>query len=216
MCSFCSRCHTEAALPSSSSIGTSPYSAHRTVTRPCPNLPGPGSSSPIDEGKKPFFAALRSSVDSSARPTDSGISSRLSSSSVSPLCSGGAPAGIRKPVRYQFDGRTHPGSRSDARSWPAPGPIRSRFRASTRRSRTLSESIGAPSIAAMMFVMPAGYLHLSALRALPLTGGITLPAIRKTQDRFCRHLSLPHGSMSGVRALIFTTDGEHNITAPPS
>ena len=57
--------------------------------------------------KKPFFAALRSSVDSSARPADSGISSRSSSSSVSLLCSGGAPAGIRKPVRYQFEGRTH-------------------------------------------------------------------------------------------------------------
>ena len=50
----------------------------------------------------------------------------------------------------------------------------------------------------------------------PRPSVLTLPAIRKTQDRFCKHLSLPHGSMSGVRALIFTTDGEHNITAPPS
>ena len=98
---------------------------------------------PIEEGKKPFFAALRSSVDSSASPADSGISPRSSSSSASPPCSGGEPAGIRKPVRYQFEGRTHPGSRSEARSWPAPGPIRSSLRASTRRSRTSREVVEA-------------------------------------------------------------------------
>ena len=54
----------------------------------------------------------------------------------------GELAGTSKPVRYQFEGRTHPGSRSEARAWPAPGPIRSRFRASTKRSRTTVESAG--------------------------------------------------------------------------
>ena len=73
---------------------------------------------PIDEGKKPFLAALRSSFDSSARPADSGTTSTSSSSSASALFSGGVPDGIRKPVRYQFDGRTQPGSRSSARHGP--------------------------------------------------------------------------------------------------
>ena len=44
-----------------------------------------------------------------------------SSSSASALFSGGVPDGIRKPVRYQFEGRTQPGSRSSARAWPGPG-----------------------------------------------------------------------------------------------
>ena len=68
----------------------------------------------MDDGKKPFFAALRSSDDSSASPPESGVSSRSSSSSASALRSGSVPDGIRKPVRYQFEGRTQPGSRSPA------------------------------------------------------------------------------------------------------
>ena len=61
---------------------------------------------------------------------------------LSALRSGGAPAGIRKPVKYQFEGRTPAGNRSDARSRPASGPIKSRFRAWTRRLRTSREVAG--------------------------------------------------------------------------
>ena len=100
-------------LPHRSSLAVIVLDRHQTVVGPSDRVTltvsepsGTRKLKPIDDGKKPFFAALRSSVDSSARPADSGISSRLSSSSVSPLCSGGAPAGIRKPVRYQFEGRT--------------------------------------------------------------------------------------------------------------
>jgi hypothetical protein len=96
----------------------------------------------MDEGKYAFFAALRSSFDSSARPADSGTSSKSSSSSASARFSGGVPVGIRNPVRYQFEGRTQPGSRSSASAWPAPGPTRSRTSASTRRARTSSEVAG--------------------------------------------------------------------------
>src|SRR3972149_727980 len=67
-----------------------------------------------------------------------------SSSSASALLSGGVPDGIRKPVRYQFEGRTRPGSRSSASAWPAHGPTRSSFRASTSLARTSSELAGAP------------------------------------------------------------------------
>ena len=90
--------------------------------------------------KKPFFAALRSSVDSSARPADSGISSRSSSSSVSLLRSGGALAGIRKPVRYR---RRDPLPRHTAalpaeaghgRAFP---PVRPRRRRPPRHGRRL-------------------------------------------------------------------------------
>src|SRR5687767_4942986 len=93
----------------------------------------------MEEGKKPFFAALRSSVLSSARPADSGTSSKSSSSSASALFSGGDPDGIRKPVRYQFEGRTQPGIRSSASAWPAQGPTRSSFKASTSLLRTSKE-----------------------------------------------------------------------------
>lgn len=96
----------------------------------------------MDEGKKAFFAALRSSFDSSARPADSGTSSNSSSSSASARFSGGVPAGTRNPVRYQVEGRTQPGNRSSASAWPAPGPTRSIRSASTRRSRTSSEVAG--------------------------------------------------------------------------
>src|SRR3954465_520168 len=91
---------------------------------------------PIDEGKKPFLAAFPSSLDSSARPADSGTSSKLSSSSESALFSGGVPVGIKKPVRYQFEGRIQPGSFSSARLCPGHGPTRSSLTASTSRDLT--------------------------------------------------------------------------------
>ena len=58
---------------------------------------------------------------------------------VAALWSGGVPDGIRKPVRYQFDGRTQPGNRSSASVCPAQGPTRSSFRASTSLARTSRE-----------------------------------------------------------------------------
>jgi hypothetical protein len=67
---------------------------------------------PIEDGKWLFFAALRSSVDSSASPVESGTRDKSSSSSMSELFSGGVPDGIRKPVKYQFDGPTKAGSYS--------------------------------------------------------------------------------------------------------
>ena len=51
--------------------------------------------------------------------------------------------GIRKPVRYQFDGRTQPGSSSCASWWPGRGPTRSSSSASTSRSRTSSGAAAA-------------------------------------------------------------------------
>jgi hypothetical protein len=56
---------------------------------------------------------------------------------------GRVPEGIRKPVRYQFDGRSRRCKRSSASACPAPGPTRASFRASTRRKRTSSEAAGA-------------------------------------------------------------------------
>ena len=77
-------------------------------------------------------AALRSSFDSSVSPADSGMVSRSSSSSTSPLRSGGVPVGIRKPATYQFEGRSRPGNCSAPSTCPPQGPTRSSFRASTR------------------------------------------------------------------------------------
>ena len=92
---------------------------------------------PIEDGKKPFLAALRSSFDSSARPADSGISLPCRRPRRRRcFFSGGVPDGIRKPVRYQFEGRTQPGSRSSASACPGQGPTRSSFSASTSRART--------------------------------------------------------------------------------
>ena len=90
-------------------------SPQRTITARASALASTRKLNPIDDGKKPFFAALRSSADSSASPLDDGVSSMSSSSSASALNSGFVPDGIRKPVRYQVDGRTQPGSRSAAR-----------------------------------------------------------------------------------------------------
>ena len=45
--------------------------------------------------------------------------------SPSTLFSGGVPDKIRKPVKYQFDGRTHPGIRFSAGASPAQEPPRS-------------------------------------------------------------------------------------------
>jgi hypothetical protein len=72
-----------------------------------------------------------------------GTSPISSSSSASALCSGGVPEGIRKPARYQLDGRSQPGRRSSASACPAPGPTRVSFRASTRPVRTSGEVAGA-------------------------------------------------------------------------
>lgn len=66
---------------------------------------GTRNERPFEDGKNLFFAALRSSLDSSASPADSGTSSKSSSSSASARFSGGVPEGMGKPVRYQFDGR---------------------------------------------------------------------------------------------------------------
>ena len=96
----------------------------------------------MEDGKKPFLAVLRSSADSSAKPLSTGTVSRSSSSSRSALASGGVDAGIRKPVKYQLDGRVQPRRRSPAYRWPAQGPTRSRFTAWTRRLRAVSESAG--------------------------------------------------------------------------
>ena len=96
----------------------------------------------------------RVSFDSSVRPADSGTVSRSSSSSTSPLRSGGVPVGIRKPATYQFDGRSRPGNCSAPSSWPTQGPTRSSFSASTRRERTSRESVGARSVAVMARRVP--------------------------------------------------------------
>ena len=95
----------------------------------------------MDEGKKPFFAARRSSVESSPSPPLSATSGS-SSTSASPRCSIGAPRGTRNPVRYQLDGRTQPGNRSSASGWLAHGPIRSSRSAWTIASRTSADSAG--------------------------------------------------------------------------
>src|SRR5947209_8512050 len=129
---------------------------------------------PIDEGKKPFLAALPSSPDSSGSPADSGTSSRLSSSSESALFSGGVPVGIRKPVKYQFEGRIHPGSFSSARLCPAHGPTRSSLTASTSRDLTSTgrasafSDINGSSLAASVCLR--GQFECKALRIPNLFG----------------------------------------------
>ena len=85
----------------------------------------------------------RSSSPSPPSAATSG--SKSSSESASARCSAGAPLGTRNPVRYQFDGRTQPGSRSSARECPVPGPTRSISSASRRRDRTSAGWITCPT-----------------------------------------------------------------------
>ena len=100
---------------------------------------------PIDDGKKPFFADLRSSADSSTSPAVSGISSRESSLvNVAPV--------LERRVRRDQETRSgtsstvspSPATVSSA-SFVADGrvPTRSSFSASTRYSRTSDESANA-------------------------------------------------------------------------
>ena len=103
----------------------------------------------MDDGKKLRFAAFKSSADSSASPAPSGTSPPESSSaSSSARCSGATPQGTRNPVRYQFDGRIQPGSSSSANGPSVLGPIRFNRSASSRRSRTSNDALGASEFAA--------------------------------------------------------------------
>ena len=64
----------------------------------------------MDEGKNPFFAVRRSSVESSPNPahSDLGLVVRV----AAPLDR--RPTGDRKPARHQLDSRTQPYNRSSA------------------------------------------------------------------------------------------------------
>ena len=72
--------------------------------------------SPIDDGKYAFFAATRSSALSSPAPSTRDVVEVVVGVVVGGLLLVGASTGIRKPVRYQLDGRTRRGSISCASS----------------------------------------------------------------------------------------------------
>ena len=64
----------------------------------------------MDEGKNPFFAVRRSSVESSPNPalSELGLVVRV----AAPLDR--SPTGDRKPARHQLDGHIQPYNRSSA------------------------------------------------------------------------------------------------------
>ena len=103
---------------------------------------GTRSSARSTKGRTPCAPPSARRSTPRARPADSGTASRSSSSSASPLRSGGVPVGMRKPATFQFEGRSRPGNCSASSSWPARGPTRSSRSASTRRSR-IARGIGA-------------------------------------------------------------------------
>ena len=96
---------------------------HRTVTANVFASLSTRKLSPMDDGNRLRFAALRSSADSFGKPPWSGIASRSSSSSASERCSSGASVGTRKagevprrgayPTRELLVGEGVAGSRAD-------------------------------------------------------------------------------------------------------